>query len=205
MLSKINNISTRRLQVVARFLKAEGISTIVQGGCSEDVSTLLFAKEGFSITLLTNSDYLKAKDLYIDFDKWKNKITIIDETREQSSEIKHESFDFLLLFNTIYYGTFTDLRRNLDRFLGFLRRDGFFYLTLISTKHGRYGQGNEIEPNTFYFEGKKTHFSDASDIVSLLRHVEVIDIRDEEQEDAGSFHWHILGRNRIMAPADDDS
>lgn len=203
MLKDRTDISARRLVVVSRFLHAEGVQKILQVGCSEQASTLLFAREGFNVTLLYSSD------CGLDTGKERlsslgSRIKILGDSSSEASELNPGSFDFLFAFNTIYEQSFEELREKLSAKFDLLREDGFFYLTLASTKNSRFGVGEEIEPNTFLSDGQRLHFCDAAEIVALFKKMEIIDIRDEEQETEGSFHWHILGRNRNIFSADDE-
>ncbi len=204
MLKKSSDITTRRLLVVTRFLHAERVKTILQVGCSEPQSTLLFVREGFNVTLLDSAntalDSIKAEVGSLDT----KKIRIIENSQNEASTLEPCSFDFLFAFNTLYETSFEALKENLSSKFNLLRKDGFFYLTLVSTKNSGFGVGEEIEPNTFLSGGRKLHFCDAAEIVTLFKQLEIIDIRDEEQETEGSFHWHILGRNRNLFSSEDD-
>lgn len=113
-------------------------------------------------------------------------------------------FDFGMAYNSLYYGTRQELSLNLKGLLEILKQDGFFYITLISTRNADYGKGKRIEAKTFKLGEMTRHFADAEDIVSLMGFLEIIDLRNEEQDTRGSMHWHILARNRLLLPPSED-
>ena len=177
----------RRVSALLPFLRANAVRRILQVGGGEVVSLLV--SEGFEATVLDPS-----KESLAELTK-----TLEDEGLR--ARLIEGPFDFVFAFNTLYRSDHKGLKRSIDSLLARLREEGFFYITLISTRHADYGKGMEIEPDTFSLNGLLTHYCDAADVVALLGDVEIIDLRDEEQSRPGSFHWHVLGCRRGLSPS----
>jgi len=177
----------RRVSALLPFLRAKAVRRVLQIGAGEVVSLLL--SEGFEATVLDPSKEPLAEP------------TKALEDKGLRARLIEESFDFVFAFNTLYHSNREGLKRSIDSLLARLREEGFFYITLISTRHADYGKGMEVEPATFSLNGLLTHYCDAADVAALLGDVEIIDLRDEEQARPGSFHWHVLGCRRDFSPS----
>jgi len=177
----------RRVSALLPFLRANAVHRILQVGGGEVASLLL--SEGFEATVLDPSKELLAEPTK----------TLEDEGLR--ARLIEGPFDFVFAFNTLYRSDHKGLKRSIDSLLARLREEGFFYITLISTRHADYGKGIEVEPDTFSLNGVITHYCDAADVVALLRDVTIIDLRDEEQASPGSFHWHVLGCRKDLSPS----
>jgi SAM-dependent methyltransferase len=188
----------RRVRRLLPFLRAKSVKSILQLGCVDDEVTSFMITEGFKVSVIDPSEESLAS-LKKGLDS-RGLSTELTQSAFDKLPIPKERFDFALAFNSLYGTDYEGLRRSLDSLFKLLREDGFFYITLASTKHADYGKGDEVEQNTFDLGGLVRHYSDAADIVNLLRHVEVIDLREEEQDEPLSFHWYIMGRNRDLSP-----
>jgi len=189
----------QRIGNLLTFLEIQGVRKVLQIGIEYPESLLILAEKGFDVTVFaTDPQKLKQAEKGLEKRNLKAMLTSVP------SEIKIDYYDFALAYNNLYKITHQGLRDKLTVFLAYLREDGFFYLTLASTRNSKFGKGKEKEKNTYDMGGNLLHFSDAVEIVNLFRHVEIIDLRNEEQEKPGSFHWHVLGRNRDPYPPEDE-
>lgn len=187
-----------RLKKLLPFLQANSVESILQLGCiNEEVSSFLIT-EGFEVSVIDPSEESLAL-LKTGLDSRGLSAELIQAPFNELP-VPKKRFDFALAFNSLYFTDYEGLKRSLDSLFVLLREDGFFYVTLISTKHSDYGKGNEVQPGTFDLGGLVRHYSDAADVVSLLQSAEVVDLREDEQGKPGSFHWHILARNRHISP-----
>jgi tellurite methyltransferase len=187
----------RRVGALLPFLRARSVRRILQVGGGEVVSLLV--SEGFEVTVLEPSRESLAGVRKTLEDKGLRARLIEGPLNELP--VPRKPFDFVLAFNTLYRSDRDGLKRSIDSLLAQLREDGFFYITLISTRHADYGNGVEVEPASLSLNGVITHYCDAADVVALLGDAKIIDLRDEEQARPGSFHWHVMGCRKGLSPS----
>ena len=183
-------------------LRGEGVRRVLDLGFGLGRHVILLAREGFDTYGIepTRSGFaycegwLEAEGLQAD-------IRIGDMTELPYGD---GFFDFVLSWNVIYHGTLPRLRRALGEIRRVTRRSGLVYLTLNSTRNKHYGQGNEIEPNTFLNPTKADgdlphHYSDEDEVTALFEDWDIVYMREKEESlagllDPGSYHWMILAR-----------
>lgn len=108
------------------------------------------------------------------------------------------SFDFVLSFNVIYHGDGGVVSQAVSEIHRVLKPGGIFQGTMLSKRHGNYGRGKEIAPNTFVVdggEGDKSHphfYCNAAELVKLFEDFELLSLVDREHEKPGTCHWHLL-------------
>lgn len=108
------------------------------------------------------------------------------------------SFDYVLSFNVIYHGDGGVVSRAVSEIHRVLKPGGLFQGTLLSKRHGNYGRGTEIAPNTFVVdgaEGDKSHphyYCNAAEVVKLFEDFELLSLVDREHEKPATYHWHLL-------------
>lgn len=183
-------------------LRGEGVERVLDLGFGLGRHVILFAREGFDTHGIepTSSgfayceEWLKAEGLHADI-----------RTGEMT-ELPYGDgfFDFVLSWNVIYHGTLSRLRKALEEIRRVARKGGLVYLTMNSTRNKHYGQGTEIEPDTFLNPMKMDgdlphHYSDEGEVKALLEDWEVVRIEEREESlagiiDPGSYHWMILAR-----------
>ncbi len=110
------------------------------------------------------------------------------------------SFDAVICIHAIQHQIFQDLTRSTREIYRVLRPGGLFLSTFPSRRDRRYGQGEEIEPNTFLSTvgpdiGVPHHYCSLAEIEELLdgfaiKHVEL----DERLAADGNrySHWQVL-------------
>ncbi len=183
-------------------LRGEGVEKVLDLGFGLGRHVILFAREGFDTHGIepTSSgfayceEWLEAEGLHADI-----------RTGEMT-ELPYGDgfFDFVLSWNVIYHGTLSRLRKALEEIRRVARKGGLVYLTMNSTRNKHYGQGTEIEPDTFLNPMKMDgdlphHYSDEGEVKALLEDWEVVRIEEREESlagiiDPGSYHWMILAR-----------
>jgi len=79
-------------------------------------------------------------------------------------------FDLVIAYNVIYHTTFGGMKDLVQTVHRKLRPGGYFFVTLKSSEGWLYGQGVEIEKNTFLRSGKgvPVHFSTEDEIETLF-------------------------------------
>lgn len=192
------NNKAARLKQIRAFAKAKELSRMLKLGAGEVEDVLAFIREGFSVTVV-DPDRAALERFRARLDSAGGSARLVESDYAELPFSPGE-FELVMAFNSIYFSTADDMKKKFAELVSKLREDGFYYITLISTRHGDYGKGEEVEPGTFRRDGVLYHHTNAQDVVNLLRHTEIIDIRDEEQNEKGSFHWHVLGRKRDLEP-----
>lgn len=183
-------------------LRGEGAKRVLDLGFGLGRHVILFAREGFDTYGIEPAQsgfaycegWLEAEGLRAD-------IRIGEMT-----ELPFEDgfFDFVLSWNVIYHGTLSQLRRALWEICRVTRQGGLVYVTLNSTRNKHYGQGTEVEPNTFLNPMKADgdlphHYSDEDEVKALFEDWDVVRMEEQEESLAGmtdpdSYHWMILAR-----------
>ncbi|MFX1511852.1 MAG: class I SAM-dependent methyltransferase [Promethearchaeota archaeon] len=175
----------------------EGIKTVLDIGCGVGRHAIQFAREGFDVYGIEISPTGLKYAL-----KWseKEKIVIRLSLGDMSYlPYKRNFFDLIITWSVIYHGKADYIRRAVSEIERCIKLDSYLLCTLISTKHNKYGLGEEIEDNTFIIkeENEKSyphHYFDREEINRYLNRFTLLMCVDKEQFFPGDFHWHILGR-----------
>jgi hypothetical protein len=76
-----------------------------------------------------------------------------------------------------------------------MKKSGLMFYTVFSEKEPSYGQGQQIEPNTYESKpGRPVHYFTESDLKGLFKGTEILEtgiMEDAEDHGAGP-HTHIL-------------
>ncbi|MFX1536738.1 MAG: class I SAM-dependent methyltransferase [Promethearchaeota archaeon] len=177
--------------------KKEGIEKILDIGFGVGRHAIFFAKEGFDAYGIEPSPTAIKYAI-----KWaeQEEVTLKLRTAEMNSlPFDTDLFDLVLAWNVIYHGTISYIRQTFKEIKRCLKFNGYLLCTLISTRHNKYGLGEEIEENTFIIaeEQEKSHphhYFDIDEINQYLGEFILIKCEDREQFYPGSFHWYILAR-----------
>jgi len=196
------SVPDAEVEALLETLRGEGARRVLDPGFGLGRHVILFAREGFETYGIepTRSgfdyceEWLEAEGLHAD-------IRIGEMTELPYGE---GFFDFVLSWNVIYHGTLPQLRRALGEIRRVTRRDGLVYITLNSTRNKHYGQGTEVEPDTFLNPMKADgdlphHYSDEEEARALFEDWDVLRMEEQEESiagllDPGSYHWMILAR-----------
>ena len=183
-------------------LKNENVKKVLDIGFGLGRHVVLFSKEGFDTYGIeptqSGFDYCK---------KWLEVEGLDTDIRiGNMKELPYENgfFDFVIAWNVIYHGTFTQLKRALSEIKRVTREKGLVYITLNSMRNEYYGKGKEVEPNTFLnpekVDGNQLHhYSDEDEVKALFKEWDILYIKESEQSYAGkiyqdTYHWMILTR-----------
>jgi len=111
------------------------------------------------------------------------------------------SVDAVVTLYVIYHNRLARIQRTVEEIRRVLRPGGLLLVSLISQRGHRYGQGKEVEQDTFLptigaDAGLPHHFFDAAGVQSLMGSFHVtrlyLDEHEEQQEDGSSqlhSHW----------------
>ncbi len=177
---------------VAYFLRKAGISRALDLGCGVGRHSIFLASVGFSVVALD------ASDNGIAFARSQAKADSIIFLIGFMTElpIKDCSFDYLVAWNVIYHGNRAIVRQSIDEIRRVIRPGGFFQSTMLSKSDRRYGEGREIEPDTYILEGEghPHFFCNSSDLTELFAGFDFIDLAHCKHETIGSNYWHFLAK-----------
>jgi len=160
---------------LARTLKVHGFTKAFDLGCGVGRHALLLAREGYEVHA---SDFSKPAVQYCQ--EWLRRegltATVI---QKDMTEIPYPDgfFDLVIAYNVIYHTTFGGMKDLVQTVHRKLRPGGYFFVTLKSSEGWLYGQGVEIEKNTFLRPGKgvPVHFSTENEITTLFCDFHLID------------------------------
>ena len=120
----------------------------------------------------------------------------------EMSEIPYPDrfFNLFIAYNVVYHTTLNAMKHLIHLIHRKLRSGGYFFVTLKSTEEWIYGQGKEIEKNTFFRprKGVPVHFSTEEEIGILFKDFDLVskEYRNYVNETTKKRHaiWEILLR-----------
>ncbi len=111
------------------------------------------------------------------------------------------TFDHVVSWNVIYHGDEDILLRTIAEIRRVLKPGGTYLGTMLSKRRLPHEQvkypGREISRNAWVFEAPGTdkihphYFCDAVELLALFSGFEVLNLKDQEHEKPGSWHWHL--------------
>ncbi len=179
------------------WLKKDGVTKILDLGFGIGRHAILLAKKGFDVYGIDPStsglDYAR---------KWSERERVTPQflTAEMSQlPFVNAIFDLVIAWNVIYHGTIKIIHKTVREIKRCLKIDSYLLCTLISTKHIKYGLGEEIEKDTFVIVEEKEkkyphHYFNQAGIDHFLKGFSHRKCEDIEQFFSGCFHWYVLTR-----------
>lgn len=156
---------------------------------------LWLAAQGFTVTALDS-----APDGLAQIDKTGGVETAL--ARMDALPFQDHAFDHILSWNVIYHGDEDVLLRTISEIRRVLKPRGTYLGTMLSKRRLPYErstyQGREISRNAWVFDAPGTdkmhphYFCSAAELIALFSGFEVLDLKDLEHENPGSFHWHMI-------------
>lgn len=111
-------------------------------------------------------------------------------------------FDHVVSWNVIYHGDEDILLRTIAEIRRVLKPGGTYIGTMLSKRRLPHEQakypGREISRNAWTFDAPGTdkihphYFCNAAELLALFSGFEVLELRDQEHESPGSWHWHLV-------------
>lgn len=178
-------------------LQAARVKRILDLGFGVGRHALRLAQAGFELYGIDISQHGRA---YAQAWAEREQLTIHFTTGEMTTLSYDDNFfDAVLTWNVIYHGTVDIIEQTIAEIERVLKPRGYLLCTLLSTRHKRYGLGQEIEPNTFVIPGEEEtshphHYVDQAGAQRLLKHFDLLHCVDQEQYGTGKYHWDILGQ-----------
>ncbi len=185
--------------VVARIpqLQAAGVQRVLDLGFGVGRHALRLAQAGFTVYGVDMSEHGLAYA-----QGWAARASLtIQFTNGDMTTLPYADnfFDAILTWNVIYHGTVAVAQQTIGELERVLKPHGHLLCTLLSTRHKRYGQGTEIEPNTFVIAGEGEashphHYVDRVGAEKLLENFDLLICEDREQYGTDKYHWEIFGQ-----------
>ena len=108
-------------------------------------------------------------------------------------------FDYVLAWNVIYHGSRQVVQESLAEIRRVLKPGGWFQCTMISKRNSRFGLGEEIAPDVWLAKSGKNHehghphlYSNAAELVAMLKGFEPLSMVDQTQSKPDSYHWVVV-------------
>lgn len=165
-------------------------------GCGVGRHSLFLARQGFDVTAMDGSpaglDYARAQAAEAGLE-----ITFA-EGFMTDLPFADAAFDYILSWNVIYHGDGPVVRRAIDEIRRVLRPGGLYQGTMLSKRHGNFGLGREVAPDTWQddaADSDKSHphfYCNAAELTALFAGFEPFSLFDQLHEGPESWHWHLV-------------
>jgi SAM-dependent methyltransferase len=186
-------------QVVALvpIMRERGARRVLDLGCGAGRHTVYLAREGFEVygTDIAENGLAHTRE-------WLARENLRAELKQSDiSHVPHRAdiFDAVISIYVIYHKTYAGMQHVVAEIHRVLKPSGLALISLQSSRGWRYGQGQEIEPNTFILTdgadaGVPHHYSDLAEITDLFKHFAVRKIELEERFEGSNrhSHWQVL-------------
>jgi tellurite methyltransferase len=181
----------------AALLKNHGARRVLDLGCGAGRHTVFLARQGFEVCGLdiAETGLKNTRD-------WLTRENLSAELKQGEIEqipCPDESFDAVVSIYVIYHKTLAGMKRTIAEIRRVLCPGGLALISLQSKRGYRYGDGKEIEPDSFIptvgaDAGEVHHYSDLAEIQRLFVEFLVRKAELEEYIEEGSrhSHWQVL-------------
>lgn len=182
---------------LASILRERGARRVLDLGCGAGRHTVYLAREGFEVSALDIAENGLGHTR-----EWLARENLSAELAQSDiSHIPHPAgfFDAVISIYVIYHKTYAGMQQVVAEIHRVLKPGGLALISLQSPRGWRYGQGDEIEPNTFILNvgadaGMPHHYSDLAEIADLFQHFAIRKIEQEERLEGSDrhSHWQVL-------------
>jgi tellurite methyltransferase len=182
------------IALVARLDKSK-VRDVLDLGCGIGRHALWFAHASFNVTAVDISE--SAIAVLRGRAGEDNRVRIV--TGAYSEDLFAEgSFDLVLAWNVLYHGRREDFIRATRFVHKWLRPDGLLFFTCPTRRDAKYGNGEEVAPNTYrslnsIHPGDVHYFADRSDMTDFLGGFELI------SEETSELHWDNKGNRQFSS------
>ena len=134
--------ASKKILEAVKFFKEKEVNRVLDLGCGTGRHTTLLVKEGFEAFGCDNSK--EALDVIKEILP-NNDFKLCDMSRLPYGD---EFFDGIICYQVMQHGEIADIRKAIFEAYRVLKKGGYLFLVVISTKHPTFKTGEEIEPNT---------------------------------------------------------
>jgi SAM-dependent methyltransferase len=174
---------------VLELFRRYGVKRILVPGSGYGRNTRLFSSSGFTVTGVEISAI--ACDMAKQFDP----ASQVYEGSVLDMSFLPGTFDAIYCYNLLHLFSESDRKLFIQECLNKLGESGLAYFTVFSEDEPTFGQGKEVESNTYESRpGRPTHYFTEDDLREHFRDFEVIEtgIVEEPEDHGGQPHTHIL-------------
>lgn len=164
----------RRFVKFSRELKSKDFKKAFDLGCGAGRHVVFLAKEGYETYASDFSEpAVKYCQDWLDREGLSATVTKMDMFQIPYPD---SFFDLIIAYNVIYHSSFEEMKELVQLIRDKLRPGGYFFVSIKSTEEWNYGQGEEIEKNTFLrpLKGVPVHFSTEEETDILFEEFELV-------------------------------
>lgn len=194
------------VRLVEKLVKAK-VRDVLDLGCGVGRHALCLAQAGFTVTAVDISESAVA---VLRKRVGDNKGVRIISGAYSGELFVDNSFDLVLSWNVLYHGNREDFIKATRFIHKWLRPDGIFFFTCPTRRDAKYGNGEEIAPNTYcplnsIHPGDIHYFADEADIAEFLCGFELIskEVNEHYWDNNGtrqfSSYWQLLAKRQDSA------
>ena len=165
------------------------VNSILVPGSGYGRNTRLFSSSGFNVTGIEISG--TASNLAKQFDSTSK----VHEGSVLDMSFVPGTFDAIYCFNVLHLFRANDRKLFIKECIEKLGEPGLAFFTVFSEEEPSFGQGREVESNTYESRpGRPTHYFTEDDLREHFRDFEIIEtgIIQEPEDHGGQAHTHIL-------------
>lgn len=186
------------VQYVFRNFKRDNITKVLDLGCGAGRHTYFMSKENLDVYGIDiSSDGVEYTKRILEQDNLNGNIKV---GSVDNIPFDDELFDGIISYGVLYYCTTDEIKKSIKEIHRVLKNGGKALLIVRSTEDYRYGEGIEIEKNTFLIKekdenkssfnenGMKMHFFTRDELMELFNNFNSISIdMIEETSDNGKY------------------
>ncbi len=165
-------------------------------GCGAGRHTVFLAKTGFQVIGLDVSETALG-ELQNRLDKANLSVTLVKHEMLELPFINNY-FDAVVSTNVLHHGTVAEIKRTLGEVYRIMKKGGLGLVVTLSKKDFRYGNGRNLEPDTYLFtegdeKGIVHHFFAETDLRSFFSQFEILTLQEEliPVEKGNRAHFHL--------------
>ena len=179
-------------EIARDIMEHREFKSVLDGGCGYGRDCIYLAKEGFDAVgidvsgeaLRLAKEWASKEGLTIDF-----RHTDITDTGFEDS-----SFDTVIMFNTIHFMPEKPREKAIAEIHRILKNGGMLVQAMFSRKEKGFGEGIEVEKNTFEFKpGRPVHFFSEEEIRRAFGQFTIVQLDEvaiHEVHQDGNEHFH---------------
>jgi len=182
-------LPSRTAEHALELFRNNKVKKVLVPGSGYGRNTRLFSSSGFEVTGIEISP--TAGTMARGFDT----LSRFYNTSALDMSFLSEKYDAIYCFNVLHLFREEERKLFIRQCIARVKNNGLMFFTVFSEKEESYGQGKEVEKNTFESKpGRPTHYFTEEDLRAHFKSMEILETglaEDPEDHGAGP-HTHIL-------------